>query len=186
MWKNTSECFGWITISLHWLMALLMVGLFLLGGYMVDLSYTDRYYNLSYTVHKSLGILTFEVVLLQIFWRLYAKHSGPLGDHKPWEILAANIAHIMLFSMMVLIPLSGYAISSAKGQAVAFFDLYAIPAVFSGHQGMEDLAGMIHFYLAYATAGLVVLHIVAALKHQLIDKDNTLFRMLGICSKGQE
>jgi cytochrome b561 len=179
MWKNNGDCFGLVSISLHWLMALLMIGLFFLGWYMVDLNYTDPDYNLTYTVHKSLGILVFELAILQIGWRCYAKHPAPLGSHKSWEILAARIVHIILFSMIVLIPFSGYAISSAKGQAVGFFELYAIPAVLPEYEGMEDLAGEIHFYLAYVTACLVLLHMAAALKHQFIDKDGTLSRMLG-------
>lgn len=183
MWKNSNDCFGLVTVGLHWLMALLMIGLFILGWYMMDLSYTDSNYTLAYTIHKSLGILVFELAMVQIGWRLYAIHPAPPGSHQSWEILAARVVHITLFSMIVLIAFSGYAISSAEGDAVSFFNLYAIPGILPAYVNLEDLAGEVHFYLAYGTAGLVLLHMTAALKHQFIDKDATLSRMLGFCSR---
>ncbi len=186
MWKNSDNCFGLVSVSLHWLMALLMIGLFILGWYMMDLSYTDSDYNLAYMVHKSLGILVFELAIVQIGWRLYVNHPAPLRSHKSWEVLAARVVHIILFSMIVLIAFSGYAISSAEGDAVSFFNLYAIPGILPAYENLEDLAGEIHFYLAYGTACLVLLHMAAALKHQFIDKDGTLSRMLGICSKDEK
>jgi cytochrome b561 len=156
-----------------------MIVLFMLGYYMTDLSYMDLYYNLSYNIHKSLGILAFELSVAMILWTLYCKIPQPLASHKNWEQIAARLAHITLFIMMVLIPFSGYAISSSGGKAVSFFDWYAIPSFLPIREGLEDFAGEVHYYLAYGTLLLVCIHIAAALKHQFIDKDGTISRMLG-------
>lgn len=173
--------FGIIAIALHWSNALLMLGLFALGAYMTELKYLDPNYNISYRVHKSLGILVFELTLLQILWTISTYHPSPLAGHKPWEKAAARLVHLVLYGMMLLIPFSGYAISSAEGQGVDFFNWYTLPAMLPHREGLADTAGKVHYYLAYGTLVLVALHILAALKHQLIEQDGTLSRMLGIC-----
>jgi cytochrome b561 len=73
---------------------------------------------------------------------------------------------------------SGYLISTADGRAIAVFDWFSVPALISDLPAQEDIAGLIHRWLAYLMMGLVLLHAAAALKHHFINKDNTLRKML--------
>ena len=177
--NNSDQRFGLISITLHWTDALLMIGLIILGYYMTELTYLHPNYTISYTIHKSIGILVFELAWVQLLWTLVSYRPGPLPTHKPWQRMAAHIVHYSLLILMPLIAFSGFAISSAEGQAVGFFDWYAIPAFLPHRAGLADTAGEIHYYLAYGTTALIALHILAACKHQLIDKDGTISRMLG-------
>ncbi len=178
MLKNTNERYGAIAKLLHWAIALLILGLSGLGLYMVDLTYYDRWYNASLTAHKALGILALELGVFKILWALCSRTPALPEGMRPWERHAARAMHGVLFAMMLLIPLSGYAISTSDGAAVSFFGLYEIPAVIPPLEGMNELASEIHYYLAYLTLGLVAMHAGAALKHQLVNRDGTLSRML--------
>ncbi len=97
---------------------------------------------------------------------------------KPWERLTARITRGLLFAMMVLIPASGYAISTSEGAPVSFFGLYDVPAIIPPFDGMNSVASELHYYLSYLTLGLVALHAGAALKHQFVNRDGTLSKML--------
>lgn len=178
--NNSDEYFGIVSAGLHWSNALLMLLLFALGAYMTELTYLHPNYTLTYKVHKSLGILVFELGVLQILWSWISHRPAHIIAHRGWEKLAATVVHRIFFFMIVLIPLSGYAISSAEGQAVDFFGWYAIPALLPQIENQADLAGKIHYYLAYGTLALVVLHISAAGKHQFIERDGTISRMFCI------
>ena len=178
MLRNSNDRYGVVTKLLHWAIALLILSLSGLGIYMVDLTYYDRWYNASLTAHKALGILALELGIFKILWASCSRTPALPERMRPWERFAARAMHSVLFAMMVLIPLSGYAISTSDGAAVSFFGLYEVPAVIPSFEGMNELASEIHYYLAYLTLALVALHAGAALKHQFINRDGTLSRML--------
>jgi cytochrome b561 len=176
--KNTAEKFGLLAKVFHWIIAISIIGLIWLGWYMVDLSYYDKWYNRSLDWHKSLGMLVLGAAILKIGWQLYSPTPKTLKKLENWERLSANTVHIILIAMMILIPVTGYLISTSNGMPVDVFGWFDIPAPVSKNKGLRDLAIELHYYLAYATAVLVLGHIGAALKHQFIDKDGTLLRML--------
>ena len=80
--------------------------------------------------------------------------------------------------MMLLIPVTGYLISTSAGKPIQLFNWFALPAVIDVDEELRDLAITVHYYLAYATLFLVLGHAGAALKHHFINKDDTLKRML--------
>lgn len=176
--KNTSQHFGLLTKLFHWLIAISIIGLIWLGWYMVDLTYYDKWYNRSLEWHKSLGMLVLGAALLKIGWQLYSPTPKTTQNLKYWEQLSANIMHKLLFAMMVLIPVSGYLISTSNGKPVEIFGWFDVPALISNNKELRDLAIELHYYMAYATAVLVLGHIGAALKHQFVNKDGTLVKML--------
>lgn len=176
--RNTPTRYGAVTKLAHWAIAALIIGLTGLGIYMVELTYYDRYYNLSLETHKALGILVLELAIIKILWSAFSASPESAATMKSWEKGAARLMHLTLYAMMVLIPLSGYAISTADGKAVSFFGWYEVPACLPQIENLNQTASEIHYYLAYITIGLVGLHVAAALKHQLLDKDGTLGKML--------
>ena len=175
---NTQLRFGLFSKLLHWAIALLILGLIWLGWYMVDLTYYDKWYNASLHYHKSLGILALALALFKLGWHIYTPAPGPLADLQPWEKTGARLMHYLLWGMMLLIPVSGYLISTSAGKPIQLFNWFAIPAIVDVDEELRELAIDVHFYLAYATLFLAAGHAGAALKHHFINRDDTLKRML--------
>ena len=178
MLKNSPDRYGGVAKLLHWSIAALIIGLIWLGWYMVDLSYYDTWYHDSLALHKALGMIVLVLALLLIAWNRYSRPPGDVATIKPWERLAAKAAHLALYTMMVVIPITGYLISTSAGEAIAIFGWVQVPALIEVNDALRDFAIDLHFYLAYGTAGLVLMHGLAALKHQFIDQDGTLGRIL--------
>ena len=176
--SNTPLRFGLFSKLLHWAIALLILGLIWLGWYMVDLTYYDRWYNASLHYHKSLGILALALALFKLGWQQYTPAPGPVAGLKTWEKTGAKLMHYVLWGMMLLIPVTGYLISTSAGKPIQLFNWFAIPAIVDVDEELRELAIDVHFYLAYATLFLVAGHAGAALKHHFINRDNTLKRML--------
>ncbi|MBI5462855.1 MAG: cytochrome b [Gammaproteobacteria bacterium] len=179
MLKNTTSEYGLVAIVLHWLVALVVVGLFALGLWMTELEYYDAWYERGPDLHKSIGILLFVTVALRLAWRWSNPMPRPEPTHAAWERRLARIAHAGLYILLFTTILAGYLISTADGHPIQVFGLFAVPATLSGFDNQEDIAGEIHEVLAFALIGLAVLHTLAALKHHFIDRDRTLTRMLG-------
>jgi cytochrome b561 len=157
-------------------MALIIIGLFIVGKYMVDLDYYDSYYHKAPWWHKSIGLCLFILLAFRILWKSVNTSPAPISI-KNFEIKIAKIVHIVLYLLIFICCISGYLISTAEGVGLSLFDWIEIPALFNGGANQADLAGEVH---EYATTGLIILatfHLFAALKHHFINKDKTLVRM---------
>lgn len=176
MLKNNKTGFGLISIILHWTSVFVVLGLFAAGWWMVDLSYYSEWYQTAPHWHKSVGILFAFAVLFRLAWNRLQTHPAPLGAK--FEQLAAKVAHGLLYFLLFTLFISGYLISTADSRDIAVFDWFSVPGMGSLFDNQEDLAGLIHEWLAYSLIGLAVLHGAAAFKHHFADKDDTLKRML--------
>ena len=177
MLKNTPNSYGWPSIVFHWLGAIFIIGLFALGLYMVDLSYYDELYNQAPHWHESLGIVFFVLLLARFVWRALNPKPEPISSHA-WQRNLARYIHHLMYLLMFAIAISGYLISTADGRAVKLFDWLSVPAVTDDIHNLAIISGNIHYWLSIAIIALTVLHIAAAIKHHLIDKDQTLIRMI--------
>jgi len=178
MWKNTRQGYGIIAIGLHWLVAILVPGLFALGLWMVDLTYYDTWYRTAPSIHKSVGILLFALLALRVLWRLVNPRPSPEPTLSRFERRASGLVHGLLYLLLFGVMVSGYLISTADGRPIEVFGLFAVPATLTGLPGQADRAGDIHLILAMAVMVLAGVHALAALKHHFIDRDRTLIRML--------
>jgi len=174
--RNTPQAYGWISIGFHWLMALTIFGLFGLGLYMVELTYYDAWYKGSLDLHKGVGILLALAWFARLSWRFSNPRPQDLGD-KAWEHTIAHLVHIVLYVLLLALFVSGYLISTADGRSIDVFGWFEVPASLM-MDNQEDIAGVIHWGLAWSLMVLVALHAMAAVKHHLFDKDRTLVRML--------
>ncbi|MBV1876362.1 MAG: cytochrome b/b6 domain-containing protein [Pseudomonadales bacterium] len=165
----------------HWISGTLILLLLSLGFYMTGLDYYDKNYNLAYTSHKYLGLLALLFGLAQLCW-LFIRKTRTAERFVPglpkWQLVAAQIMHIGLLIMILLIPVSGYMIITSNSQEFFIFDLFPLPAVLPENLVSDSMVVCLHFSLAYTTACLALLHLFAALKHHFIDKDDTLRRIL--------
>lgn len=173
--KDTADGFGLVSRLLHWLLALAIVGLFVLGLWMVTLDYTSPYYTSAPAWHEAIGILVLLAMTLRLGWRL--ANANPTSDHlSRFEFVAARVVHVALYGLIFAVLVSGYLISTADGRAIELFFGLEVPSLIQA-QGSENLSGKIHRILSYVTIGLAGLHTGAALKHHYIDRDATLTRM---------
>lgn len=182
--RNTTQSYGLVAIALHWLFAVTVVGLFILGVWMTGLSYYDDWYKKGPDIHRSIGVLLFFTLLFRVFWRLtnVTPHDEP--GVPGWQSRIAHGVHVLLYLMLFAMVVSGYLISTADGRSVDVFGWFEIPALVSLNiENLEDKAGEVHWYLALVMAGFVLLHALAALKHHFINRDRTLKKMLGIDPK---
>jgi len=163
---------------LHWSSALLVIVLFTLGLWMVDLTYYSEWYKTAPYWHKSIGLCLFALTLFRIIWKLFT--AAPVIEGKEWEIKAAKIAHLSLYLLLLGIFISGYMISTADGRSIDVFNWFSVPGFGSFFENQEDIAGTVHYYLAVTLISLAAVHALAALKHHFINKDNTLNKMLRI------
>lgn len=178
-WRNTESNWGLSAVLLHWLVALTVIGLFGLGLWMTELDYYDPWYRTGPDLHRSIGVLLLGVILLRLVWRLLNPTPRPLPHHQRWETNAARIAHALLYVLPLVVMISGYLISTADGRAVAVFDWFEVPALFTGMEQQEEVMGDLHEALAWGLIAVASLHALGALKHHFIDHDTTLTRMLG-------
>jgi cytochrome b561 len=177
--NNTQTNYGYISIFFHWISALSFFTLFAIGYYMVDLTYYDEWYKTAPSLHKSIGILLFILMVFRLTWRCTQSSPEHLASHTNVERKTGKVVHMALYSLAFTIMISGYLISTADDRGIEVFELFIVPGFGSFIENQEDIAGFIHKWLAYLFIGLSLLHAVAALKHHYIDKDNTLNRMIG-------
>lgn len=176
MWRNTRTGWGLVSIALHWLSALVIVGLFVLGWWMTGLGYFDAWYNLAPWWHRSIGMLLLFATLLRLVWRFL--QPTPAAQGSRLERLAAHLGHVALYALLLVVLISGYLISTARGRGISVFDWFEVPALVSGLPNQASIAGEIHWYGALALMLLAAGHALAAFKHHFRDRHDTLLRMI--------
>ncbi|MBK1852220.1 cytochrome b [Marinobacter sp. 1-4A] len=176
--NNTPASYGLLAILLHWVVAFAVIGLFALGFWMVDLSYYDDWYRRAPDIHRSIGILLFALVVFRLLWRFISLSPKPIATHKRWEVLSARVAHVLLYIVVFVAMVSGFLISTADGSSISVFGWFEVPSATGQIKGLEDTAGLVHYWSTWALVALVSVHAAGALKHHFLDRDETLRRML--------
>ena len=171
------EKYGPVAIVLHWLMALLIFAALGLGWYMADLPFSPSRVKL-FNWHKALGMTIFFLAALRLMWRL--SHPAPAlpASSPQWERTAAHATHWLMYALYFAIPLIGWARSNAAGYPIVYLGLVPLFDLVGKNKELADLLKEAHAIAAYSLAAVVGLHIAAALKHAVIDRDGLLSRML--------
>lgn len=164
---------------LHWLIALLIVLNVAAAWISDDMPKPERAFIMGN--HKAIGILILALTVLRIVWRIVKKPPPLVETLKAWEAALSKVTHAGFYFLMLALPLSGWAMTSSftKGEGVSLFGLFTMPALPVAYD--KATSGMfheMHEIFGYLMVALFVLHVVAALKHQVIDKDGTLRRMV--------
>lgn len=161
----------------HWLMAVMLIALFGLGLYMVDLPFSPEKLKLI-SWHKWAGVIVLALVIARLLWR--ATHRPPALPASMTKVqrIGAHAGHLVLYLLMFVIPVSGWLMSSAKGVPTVLFGLWPLPDLIQRNRELGDLLQSAHWYLNLLLAFVVIGHIGAALKHHFIDRDDVLKRML--------
>jgi len=163
--------------GLHWLMAVMLFGLFGLGIYMADLPLSPEKLQL-YSWHKWAGVTFFVLVWLRLLWRVSHRPPPFPAQMSAGQQRAAHLGHIALYVFMLAIPLSGWLMSSAKGFQTVWFGMIPLPDLVEKNRELGEILALVHKGFGIALMILVIGHIAMALKHQFKDRDGTLSRML--------
>lgn len=162
--------------GLHWLMAVLILGLLALGIYMSDLPLSPQKLEL-YSWHKWFGVTVFLLLWLRLAWRVTHRPPAlPETLSAPMR-LAAHAGHAALYLLMLAIPLSGWLMSSAKGFQTVWFGVLPIPDLLGRDRELGDLLQQVHKLLNLLLMLTLAGHVLAALWHHFVLMDDTLRRM---------
>lgn len=173
--RDTTAGYGLATRLVHWVMAVAIVGMFVLGLWMVTLNYYSPYYRTAPDIHRSVGMLLLFLLVLRFGWRL--ANDKPSDDElSPLERRIANVVHWGFYPLLFALMVSGYLISTADGRPIEVFDWFSVPSIVH-YKGLEEQAGEVHEILAWITMAVVVLHAAASFKHHFLDRNHVLARM---------
>jgi cytochrome b561 len=175
--KNSEHKYGLIAQLFHWTIVALVVTQFVLAQKAHNL---PRGMELLATLaqHKSVGITIFALALARLIWR-WINPVPPVPSSAPrWQQLAARASHIGLYSLLLLMPLFGWMMSSARNFPVSWFGIFTLPDLVEPNEQAYHFFHEGHEILARVLFVLALVHISAALKHHFIDHDDVLLRML--------
>jgi len=176
-WKNTELRYGSLSIALHWLMLILIAGVYACIELKGNFPKGSDTRELLKQWHFMLGLSVFTLVWLRLLARLIAPTPAITPSLPAWQAIPAKLMHIALYGLMIGAPLAGWLILSAAGKPIPFFGM-ELPALLAPDKA---LAGQIKEWHELAgTAGywLIGLHAAAGVLHHLVVRDNTLTRIL--------
>jgi cytochrome b561 len=162
-------------IWLHWLCALLIVGLLCLGWYMMAIE-DDPGSGWYFDQHKSFGLLLFALVLIRVVWRSTHKPQPLPATVPAWQKTLAGLTQWLLYGCMLAMPIIGFVGASYTKRGVALFGV-RFPAWLTPDHDVAEQFFALHSILAFVLTALIVLHVAASLKHLWMDKDRVFHRM---------
>ena len=180
---DSREKLSGTSVFLHWTVAVMMIALLAIGVYMAE---TETY--ALYDWHKSFGVIIGIFVLWRITWRLKNGWPPHVSNYTPLETFMASLVHYLLIIGTLVMPVSGFLMSSMGGHGVAVFGWEIFPhnpdpadpsKVTPINGALAGFCHSAHWIAGYCIIAAVILHVAGALKHHFADKDGTLRRMLG-------
>lgn len=163
-------------VTLHWSIAGLILAALFMGWTMTAMDISPQKLQV-YNYHKWVGVTVLALALLRVVWKL--THKAPALPPMPrWQRIAAHAGHGLLYVLMVVMPVTGWAYSNATGFPVVYLGKLPLPDLVARDRELADTLLAVHETLAIALAALIVGHVLAALHHQFIVRDNILRRML--------
>ena len=177
--------YGAVAIALHWLVVALIIASWSLGLYMVDLPLSPQ--KLKYiSWHKWLGVTIFMIALFRPAWRA-AHPAPPAPDSMPyWQRIIMGVSHFLLYLLPIVIPLTGWLFSSASGIPTVYLGWVQLPDPVAQDKLFAEQLRQAHVALNAMLFVIVCIHVAAALKHHVFDRDEVLVRMLPFLRKSGE
>lgn len=162
---------------LHWLIGLAIIAMLAMGFLMDFIPVSPAKFQV-YAVHKSLGLTILALVAVRYLWNLTTPTPMLVPGTPRWQAWAAHATHAALYVAMVLMPVSGWLMSSAAGFPVEVWGLFVAPDLVPSDAALRHTYAELHELIAYTFLVLLPLHAGAALYHHVIKRDATLQRML--------
>ena len=173
----SQERYSSVAIILHWLIAALLIAELALGLWMVDLPKTPSGLRAGwFNLHKSIGITLGVLILLRIGWRLM--HTPPTLPNQlsQRDVSLAKYGHLALYLTMFIVPTSGLLGSAFSKYPIQYFG-YALPKFADADEQLKSIFSEVHYYAICVLIALITIHLLAIIKHSVVDKINLLGRM---------
>jgi cytochrome b561 len=174
--RGGPERYGRPAIVLHWVTAALIIANWLLGLSMVPMHISPRKLQW-YLVHKSIGLTVLLLSSLRLGWRAVRPPPPPVAMPR-WQRRAASASHALLYVLLFAIPLSGWLYSSATGVQVVYLGVWPLPNLVPKDRALGDALRLVHVSLNALLFVVFCLHVAAAIKHHVVDRDAALVRIL--------
>lgn len=182
--KSDDTRWGAAARTFHWLMAILIIVLGIVGLWMADQPNSLQKIKI-YAIHKSVGLTVLALALLRLSWRLFDRRPRDV-PMPAWQAYAAHATHALLYLLMLALPLSGWLYNSASGYPLQWFWSFNLPSLTGGADpALKAVAHAIHEWGFYVLVLLLLGHIGGALLHHFVEKDETLVRMLPLLRRRQ-
>lgn len=183
----TPERYHPVAIALHWLLALALIGLLVMGLVMTELPFSPLRLKL-YNWHKWIAVTVLALSLVRLVWR-WVHRPPPLPARievamPAWQRAAHRAVHRGLYGLFFAVPLLGWAYSSAAGFPVVWLGVLPLPDFVPVNPDLAEALKPWHQWSAYALAALIALHVAGAVKHAVVDRDGLLRRMVPRGSAG--
>ncbi len=176
MLKNTDDAWGIVAKAFHWVFAVIILAQLVLGKVAEEAQVSPQKLDL-FVWHKSIGVTILLLLTLRIVWRLVNAPPKAVAGVARWEHWAARVGHILLYTLMIAVPLSGWWVSDTSRIPFEAFWLVPVPDFLEANRDASQVAEVVHGILTKALLVLIVVHIVAALRHHFILGNDTLRRM---------
>jgi cytochrome b561 len=174
--RNSPVRYGWVAQALHWVIVVLLFVQVPLGMIADELPAGLERLVLM-TRHKSFGITILALATVRLAWRWFDRPPPPPPMPR-WQAIASRFNHVALYALLFALPLTGWLMSSAANRPVSWFGLFQLPDFIAPDAGLKEVFEESHELLVNLLLALTLLHVSAALKHQFVDRDGLLFRML--------
>ena len=181
LWRNDHMRYGTVSRLLHWLMAVFIIIMLCLGWSMDIIP--KEWKPVALGIHKSLGIIILALAIVRLAWRFYNSPAPLPKSMSCCEEIAAVTVHWVLYGLLFVMPLTGWAATSAFGRPIMFLGVVQLPDWVAKDHALGKFLEEMHGYFAYLLAGVITLHIMAALYHNFIKKDNVLYRIWPVFTK---
>ncbi len=132
--------------------------------------------------HKSVGITILALALVRLVWRKFQPPPALPPLMPPWQVKASHLSHWALYLLLFALPVSGWLMSSASAYSVSWFNLFQLPDLIPASADLKQSLKSVHEILAKSLFVLALVHILAALKHGLFDRDGVMGRMASVTS----
>jgi cytochrome b561 len=177
MIKNTLSTYGSVSKFLHWIVALGVI-IMLVVGFTMD-GFDEPLKSQMYGYHEELGLTVMAILLFRLYWRWWNPQPELPATIPSWQRLLARLGHYLLYIALGVMIASGWAKSTSSGYTPNFYGLFDLPMPFIPvSTTIKHLARQVHVTTVWVLISLISLHILAALNHHFIYKDNVLKRML--------
>ena len=181
----TSSTFHYDRIqrAFHWSMAAIIFTAIALGIWALYLDRNSPIKGSLLFVHKSLGLTVLLLVIARVAYRLIVGKPPYKQPLHRFNQVGSTTAHLLLYGLMILMPVTGYVFTGAGGHPLPFYGLFEWPSVVPKDKALSQLAGTFHYWGAWAICSVLIVHILAVVWHSLAKRDEVFGRMLPTTSK---
>jgi cytochrome b561 len=173
--SDTSDGYGWISIALHWLTAIIVLTMFVVGT-MSQGAPREDYARLVH-LHTTIGMAAYVLLWGRIIWRFVVGHPGPLPQQGVAFFTIGKYFHFVFLTAIGVMLVSGPLAAWLAGEAIHVFD-FAIPSPFAKHVRTQLIVRAVHGYTASFILGGMILHVLAVFKHTVINRDGTFDKIM--------